>query len=203
MLKSLYRSEVQKEPKLTAALTKIKKLTDEKASRFVVKKGDMKYEGKELVSFAITPGSATGTVVFDAGAAFGITAASLVDQGLTYTAKEQSNGFFPNDVEIELVDPAALSPLAITVADRVITVSLAHDGTNIISTADDVKAAIIADASAGALLDVTGTGAVPLAALALSGLAGGSSSQSYDKVDIIAISRLRSRRWAIKINPTA
>jgi hypothetical protein len=52
---------------LEAVLAKIKKLTDQKASRFVVKKGAAKFEGKELVSFSINPTLATGTIVFDDG----------------------------------------------------------------------------------------------------------------------------------------
>lgn len=67
MLKSLYRSEVQDAQKLEAVLEKIKKLTTAKASRFVVKKGTEKFEGKELVSFSINPSLATGTIVFDDG----------------------------------------------------------------------------------------------------------------------------------------
>ena len=67
MLKALYRSEVQVEPKLTNILAKIKKLTDEKASRFVLKFAGKLYQGRELVSFVITPGAATATVVIDDG----------------------------------------------------------------------------------------------------------------------------------------
>lgn len=202
MLKSLYRSEVQVEPKLTAILTKIKTLSTAKSSRFVVKKSAKKYQGNELSSFTINPLLATGTIVFDPGVRFGITAASVVIQGLTFTAK-LVNGFYANDAEIEYINPGVLASLSIQVIERKIYVTLAHDGLAITSTADDVKAAIEGNTAANALVSITGAGAVPLTAESITGLSGGSSTQTYDKADIVSVNRLRSRRWAITIADSA
>lgn len=202
MIKSLYRSEIDNSEVLQRVLDKIKAFTDAKAHRFVVKIGQKKYEGRELAAFALDPSLATGTIELDPGPALGITAASVVIQGLTFTAK-QVNGYYANDTTIEYVDPGADGALSVAVIERKIIVTLAYATGAVTSTADDVKAAIEGDAAANALVAITGSGAVALAAAAETPLAGGSSLQTYDKADIIAVVRLRSRRWAIKLNPSA
>ncbi len=108
-------------------------------------------------------------------------AASLIDQGITYTAKKK--GLIGNNIRIVLLDPAANNAtLSISVAETIvsgvtiktITVSLATDGTgDITSTADQIIAAIVASTPASALVSVSGTGAVAVNALASTPLAGG------------------------------
>lgn len=188
--------------KKTALLQKIAGLYTAKANALVVKRGRLHLQGFNLTGVAIDKDSAGACLVFTVGPRFGVTASALVDQDLTYTAK-QVDGWYANDVTVQLVDPGVLAPLAVAVADRHITVTLAHDGTVILSTADDVKAAIAANAEALALVAVTGTGAVALVALAKTPLAGGSNVQTYGKADIVEIQRLRPHRFAIVLAPTA
>jgi hypothetical protein len=126
-MKSVYRTS------LTAAkkdqlLTKIKALVDERPSRFVLDRGRERFHGAELTGIVISPSSATGTVVFNAGAAYGVTAASKEIQDLTYAAKAQADGFFPNDVTIRYADPADPVPgLSVAVNGRDILVTLDGD----------------------------------------------------------------------------
>lgn len=202
MIKSLYRSELDNADVLQRVLDKIKKWTDEKPGRFVLKIGQYKYEGRELASFVLDPSLATGTIVINAGPAFGITAASVVIQGLTFTAK-QVNSFYANDTTIEYINPGTDGALSVAVVERKIKVTLAYASGAPTSTATQVKAAIEAYAPAAALVSIAGSGASALAAAAETPLAGGSSTQTYDKADIITVNRLRSRRWAIKLNPSA
>lgn len=99
--------------------------------------------------------------------------ASLVNQGLTYTAVEI--GAAGNDISIELLDPEANDQsLAITVTDNLISVSLATDGGgSITTTATQLQTALDADGDVTALVTVTGTGGTPVTALAEDNLEGG------------------------------
>lgn len=90
----------------------------------------------------------------------GIVAASFTttfaakNSNLLFTAK--SEGPTGNDIKVALVDPAvADGVLCVSVADKVITVTLATDDTKaIISTANDVIGVIMDDANARKLVDV-------------------------------------------------
>lgn len=87
------------------------------------------------------------------------TGAEADNNGLTWTAV--LTGALGNAVSVTLVDPAANSAaLAVTVAGKAITVSLATDATGVItSTATEVIAAVTASAEASALVTVESTGA--------------------------------------------
>lgn len=99
--------------------------------------------------------------------------ASLVNQGLTYTAVEI--GAAGNDITIALIDPAANSePLAINVTGNDIVVTLATDGGGAITTtATQLQAALDADGDVTALVTVTGSGGTALNALAEDNLENG------------------------------
>lgn len=103
--------------------------------------------------------------------------ASLVIQDLTYSALE--SGIAGNDISIEYLDPAGNDqPLSVDVTGSLISVSLETDGIGaIISTADDVLAAIEASEDASALVSVelTGTGSNVQAAEAEANLSGGAA----------------------------
>lgn len=76
------------------------------------------------------------------------------ENGLTFTAREYGVG--GNDITITYVDSGvALSPLAVSVVGKAITVSLENDdGPSIVSTAAEVLAAVAANASAAELVSV-------------------------------------------------
>lgn len=110
--------------------------------------------------------------------------ASLVDQGITYAAV--AFGAAGNDVTIRLLDPGAPDEvLSVSVASSAITVSLATDGSSVItSTANDVIAAIQASTPASALVSVSGSGALALSALVATPLAGGIEPVFTDNLPI-------------------
>lgn len=99
--------------------------------------------------------------------------ASLVNQGLTYTAVEI--GAAGNDITIALIDPSANNEsLAINVTGTDIVVTLATDGGgSITTTATQLQTALAADPDVTALVTVTGTGGSPLNALAEDNLENG------------------------------
>lgn len=116
------------------------------------------------------------------------TQASLVNQGLTYTAV--AVGTDGNDVSLELVDPAAINQaLSVSATGNAITVNLATDGAGLItSTADDVKSAIEADSpGADDLVTITGSGAVALVVLAETNLSGGLDGEVSLTADTLSI----------------
>ncbi len=102
--------------------------------------------------------------------------AALIVQDLTYTSIV--DGTFGNSIKIEYDDPAAInSPLSVTVSGTDITVSLETDGGGVIlSTADDIAAAIEGSSASG-LVDVavTGTGSNVQTAASQTPLAGGTA----------------------------
>lgn len=118
------------------------------------------------------------------------TAASLshkstdTNNALTFTDARAGSytSEFASDVEVVVVAPGADngSTTSVSVAGSVVTVTLGHDGTGVVGTADDVIAAIAADADASALVtatldtstDATNDGSGVVAALAQTALAG-------------------------------
>ncbi len=102
-----------------------------------------------------------------------ITAASLVNQSLTYTAVIP--GVAGNAIHIILLDPGATGQsLLVTVSGSTITVHLATDGSGIItSTGNAIKAAVNASVLASALVAVTGTNGSAVTALTSTPLASG------------------------------
>lgn len=86
------------------------------------------------------------------------------NSNLTYTAHQVAAD--ADGISIRYVVPLAPAPLAVSVAGRAITVALAFDGVDVTSTANDVRAALIAHPSVAALVDVVlapgedGTGVV-------------------------------------------
>ena len=98
------------------------------------------------------------------------------DNDITFTAV--SGGSNGNNITITYIDPgAARASTDVTdVTGTSITVTLAHDGTSITSTANDVVAAIAASSSASSLVSsaATGTGTGVVTAMAATNLTGGS-----------------------------
>ena len=72
------------------------------------------------------------------------------DAGVLYVA--DTPGTSGDDIEIVYVDPAGVGALSVAVAGDVITVTLAHDGTDITSSAQEVAQAINAHATAGTMV---------------------------------------------------
>lgn len=105
--------------------------------------------------------------------------ASTVIQDLTHTA--DVGGVAGNSISLTYVKPAAASsPLSVAVSGNDITVNLATDaGALAISTAADIKAALEANASAAALIDIaiSGVGTNVQAAQAQTFLAGGTDGK--------------------------
>lgn len=106
--------------------------------------------------------------------------ATLTNQGLTYISKR--SGTAGNAITIRLLDPTAnTQPLSVTVATTAITVHLATDGAGaIITTANQIKAAINAHAIAGLLVSVTGSGSSAVTALGTTNLSGGTACDTID-----------------------
>jgi len=96
-----------------------------------------------------------------------------VDGDVTYTAKRY--GKFGNSIRIAHIDPGTAGALSISVVGNDISITLAHDGTTVTSTALDVANAVNADSSASALVTATyeGTGSGIVAVRALTNLSGG------------------------------
>ena len=95
-----------------------------------------------------------------------------------------STGEYYNGVEIEIIDPQASGALSVSVTGLLIQVTLAHDGTSVTSTIQDVIDAINNDTSASALVVAAlGTGATGTAVVdsipAKAKLAGGESVRSF------------------------
>lgn len=202
-LKSLYRSEMPA-AKVTELLKKIRLLSAEKKTRFVVLFKDHRFQGEKLVSFTIDETLSTGTLLLNAGGAFGVSAASEVLEDLTYTAKKVGD-YYANNTRIKYVNPGAAHALAVAVDGHDIIVTLAHNGSAVTSTAAQVKAAIEAHAVANLLVAITvsGTGSNVQTAAAFTAMTGGSNVQSFDKADIALFRRLRTKKWAIELKPAA
>lgn len=202
-LKSMYRSRLPA-AKVTELLKKIRLLSTERSSRFVLIFKDHRFKGEELTSFTIDETLATGTLLLNAGGRYGVTAASEIIEDLTYTAKKVGD-YYANDVRIKYVNPGAVGALSVSVTGHDITVTLAHNGSAVTSTANDIKAAIEALAAANALVSivVSGVGTDVQSAVAFTALAGGSNQQSFDKANIAMIRRLRTKKWAIELKSDA
>ncbi len=108
--------------------------------------------------------------------------------GVTYTADKKGTG--GNSIRVAHVNPGAASPLSVAVSGNDITVTLAHSGTAITSTAAQVRDAVNAHAGAAPLVNagLTGDGTGVAVAQALTNLAGGTNGT---KVGIRRTSRGR------------
>lgn len=102
-----------------------------------------------------------------------IVAASLVNQGITYTAV--TPGAAGNSITIHIVNPVADGALIIATVGTAITATLAKAAGVVTTDADALIAAINSDMSASALVSTSGTGSTPLVALATTPLAGGTN----------------------------
>ncbi|MBW2061119.1 MAG: flagellar hook-basal body complex protein [Deltaproteobacteria bacterium] len=104
------------------------------------------------------------------------TALPGADDDITFTAV--SGGARGNNITITYVDPGALRATTdvTDVTGTAITVTLAHDGTSITATANDVLAAIAASTEAGNVLTAAavGAGTGVVTAMAATNLSGGS-----------------------------
>lgn len=98
--------------------------------------------------------------------------------------KAAATGESYNSVEIEIIAPNATSSLSVSVTNKLIQITLAHDGNALTSTLQDVVDAINNDASASALVSASiingalGTILVDTA-LSKTALSGGESIRSY------------------------
>jgi hypothetical protein len=116
---------------------------------------------------------------FSDGTASSLTTALVgLNNDLIYTARQIAAD--ADGITVAYVNPGVLASLSVAVSGRAITVTLAHDGVGIISTAALVSAAVAAKPSAAALVTVSnatgndGTGVVT--AMAATNLAGGVSA---------------------------
>jgi hypothetical protein len=106
---------------------------------------------------------------------------------LTYTAV--TAGEAGNDITVTYADPNASNyPLSVSVSGKNITVNLRTDyNGRIVSTADEVKAAILASGPASALVDVTSNelGYGYVTAISKTYLSGGKDRQRY--YDVVSV----------------
>lgn len=91
--------------------------------------------------------------------------ASLINQSITYTSVDP--GAIGSQITIELTNPGApSSPLSISVIDRAIEVSLATNGSSVITTTRaQLVAALQANSSVTALISIAGSGATLVTAV--------------------------------------
>ena len=95
---------------------------------------------------------------------------------LTFTAdKTGYHGDAGNLVSITIVDPGTSGSLDVSVSGMDITITLAHDGVSVTSTALDVEAAVNADSEANVIISCTygGDGLGLVSTLSQTSLAGG------------------------------
>lgn len=117
-----------------------------------------------------------------------LNAAVLVNQSLTYTAV--TSGAAGNLITVEYIDPPGNDvPLSVAVVGTAISVTLATNGSSVItSTGNDVKAAVNAFPAAAALVLVSGTQAGVVTALSATALATGRDSEvEEDGADTVRI----------------
>lgn len=199
LLKNKYRSELSA-AKLTALLEKIRIYSSLKPNRFVVKKGEHIYKGNMLVDFTVDETEALETLIVEhhPAAKLGI-ASSLIVQDLTYTAAYK--GTLGDDISIEYVDDETAGDESVSVVGTAITVHIESGA----STATQVKAAIDASVVALALVSVaiSGTAGDFQVTAALDNLENGSNVENFDKVDILAIRRLRTKKYMIIVKQDA
>jgi hypothetical protein len=93
--------------------------------------------------------------------------------GVTYTADATGTG--GNSIRVAHINPGAAAALSVVVSGNDITVTLAHSGTALTSTAAQVRDAVNAHAGAAALVNagLTGDGTGVAVAQAMTALAGG------------------------------
>ncbi len=111
--------------------------------------------------------------VFGADGAFATLSIGTGTAGVTYTADARGTG--GNSIRVAQVNPGAASPLSVAVSGNDITVTLAHNGTALTSTAAQVRDAVNAHTAAAALVNagLTGDGTGVAVAQALTNLSGG------------------------------
>jgi len=115
-----------------------------------------------------------------AGVQATLTVGTTGTNAVIYTAK--TYGKDGNSITVEHIDPGTAGALSISVVGNAISVTLAHDGTAVTSTAPDVASAINADANASALVSATYDGTGIAAVIAATNLSGGKDDLSniYD-----------------------
>lgn len=125
--------------------------------------------------------------------------AALADQGITYQAKRA--GTAGNSITIHIINPGASHALTIAVAGTAITITLAHNGSVVTTTATLLVAALTADSNVTALLNVSGSGASPMTALASTPLAGGIDSviSSNAPAKTISVEETAEGRYTISL----
>ena len=110
--------------------------------------------------------------------------ALLVNQGVTYTAVQY--GTVGNSITITIVNPALSNhPLTFGVVGSNITITLATDGASVITTtAAQLITALNLNVAVSAVVSASGSGAVPLVALAQTSLATGTTGTvlTFDQV---------------------
>lgn len=132
----------------------------------------------------ILRGAMGGAEALSLAVLYSNTAASLTNQGVTYTARDA--GTQGNAITVALIDPAGPDEeLSIAVAGTAITVNLATDSMDAITTtATDLVAALKASPAAMALVSVAGAGASALAALTATPLASGTDQTKTLKFNV-------------------
>jgi hypothetical protein len=111
--------------------------------------------------------------VYGADGAFATLSIGTGAAGVTYTS--DARGVGGNDIRAAQVNPGVSSPLSVSVSGNDISVSLAHNGTALTSTAAQVRDAVNAHPGAAALVNagLTGDGTGVAVAQAMTNLSGG------------------------------
>ncbi len=110
-------------------------------------------------------------------------AATLTNQGVTYTAV--TAGAAGNSITVALLDPGMDGALSINVTGSDIEVTLAYATGAVTTTAAQLVAALLLDAGVTALVTPSGAGATPLNALAETPLANGADATVTTDADAL------------------
>lgn len=202
MSSSYIRSGLSDTARLTRVLEKIETLYAQKKSRLVLEIEGKRYRGQDLVSLTLAPADETNTIEAEIVTAEAVVA-KLQVQDILYAA--QAAGADGNDTTIAYVDDGTAGSETVDVTGTDIVVHMEAGE----STAAQIKAAIEASAPAAALVsaNVTGDESAAQVAAAEAPLADGADVATgtvyFDMADIYAISRLRTKKYRIRIKAGA
>lgn len=170
-----------------------------KPSRVVFQVDGVRFSAASCANVAIDGTLESGNIVFrrPPNASAAVKASKLM-QGLTYEAV--TGGTAGNSITVAYTNTVLAGAESASVTGSAITVEIQSG----VSTAAQVRAAILASVSVSALVTATlaGAGTVVQTTQAATALTGGiaqSALESYDLTDIVAIKRLRTKKYLIKV----
>lgn len=190
---SRYVTHLANAAKTKALLNKIELLFSQKASRVVFEIGSERFNAADCTNVVIDGDAVNNNIIFTRPSGPTLKA-SLVVQDLTYTAV--AAGAAGNSISIAYLDTGTAGAEVASVVGTAISVSMEAG----VSTANQIRAAILASAPASALVVAVLTGTnVAQAAASLANLAGGADDEQYDTADILGIRRLRVKKYLIHL----